>query len=241
MLCRAARRPVLLPRAGPLVSFAFDDFPRTAYAVGGNILKNLGIRATFYVATGLMNRTNSSGEQFRLEDLYSAAADGHELATHTFDHTSSHSASLDVFLADVRKGYKAMSEIPDLPVSAHFAYPNGQVTLAAKRAVGKEMTSCRGIYGGLNGSVIDLNLLRANSLYGGIDRLGAARSLLRENERRNGWLIFYTHDVRPLPSAYGCTPELLESVARAAIERSIGILPVGEVLASSGQANPRKA
>ncbi len=231
MHCHAARRPVLLPRAGPLVSFAFDDFPRTAYAVGGSILRNLGIRGTFYVAMGLMNGTNSLGDQFHLEDLYSAAADGHELATHTFHHTSSRTAALEVFLEDVREGYKAMSEIPDLPVSANFAYPNGHVTLAAKRAVGREMLSCRGVYGGLNGSVVDLNLLRANSLYGGMDSLGEVRSLLRDNERRNGWLIFYTHDVRRTPSAYGCTPELLESVVRQAIERSMKILPVGEVLA----------
>ena len=238
MHCRADRRPMPLFSAGPLVSFAFDDFPRTAYTVGGSILRNSGVRGTFYVAMGLMNNSNSSGDQFRLDDLYSAAAEGHELASHTFNHTSSRASGLDVFVEDVRKGYMAMAEIPGLAVSTNFAYPNGHVTLSVKRAVGREMSSCRGIYGGVNGPVIDLNLLRANSLYGGTDRLERVRRLLTDNERRKGWLIFYTHDVQRTPSAYGCTPKLLEAAVHLAIERSMKILPVREVLAGVVRENP---
>lgn len=223
------RRTAVLGDSGPFVSFTFDDFPRTAYTTGGAILKSLGVRGTYYVAMGLMNTSNELGEQFRLEDLHAAADDGHELATHTFSHHSSRRISLDSFEEDVRKGRDAVREIAGLSPSGNFAYPYGEATLAAKRSVGSEMISCRGTCRGWNGPHVDLNLLKANSLCGNLDRLKFVEHLILENEREKGWLIFYTHDVRPNPSVYGCTPELLESVA-ATGKRGGEILPVAEVL-----------
>ena len=91
------------------------------------------------------------------------------------------------------------------------------------------MSSFRGIYRGLNGPMVDLNLLRANTLYGDTDRFAELQWLLSENERRRSWLIFYTHDVRQNPSPYGCTPSLLEKIVSVAAERGFRIAPVGEV------------
>ena len=93
------------------------------------------------------------------------------------------------------------------------------------------MQSCRGIYGGVNGPTLDLNLLRANSLYGDMECLDAARQLIEQNNVQKSWLIFYTHDVQPTPSEYGCTPGFLESVVRIAVKDSSQVLPVAEVLA----------
>ncbi len=230
LLYSAHRRVAPLGNAGPFVSFSFDDFPRTAYTVGGSILRSFGVRGTYYVAMGLMNTSNALGDQFHMEDLCLAAKDGHELASHTFGHTSSHGIPLSRFLEDVRKGRRAITETGSFPATANFAYPRGEVTLSAKQAVGREMLSCRGIYGGFNGPLVDLNLLRANSLYGDIDRLNTVERLLRENQSRKSWLIFYTHDVRFNPSPYGCTPEFLESVVHLAVKGGAKVLPVAEVL-----------
>ena len=235
------RRVVSLGNTGPVVSFVFDDFPRTAYTVGGSILTSFGIRGTYYVAMGLMDSSNELGEQFCMGDLISAAGDGHELASHTFGHQSSRRVSLIDFQEDVRKGWDALRQIPDLATTANFAYPRGEVTLAAKQVVGKQMLSCRGIYGGLNGPLVDLNLLRANSLYGDIDRLDAVRRLIVENEERKTWLIFYTHDVQPSPSRYGCTPRLLDSAVHLAVGRSAQVLPVADVLSTLANGSTRTA
>lgn len=229
-LCSCHRRLVSLGDSGPLISFAFDDFPRTAYTTGSPILTGHGIRATYYVAMGLMNTSNELGEQFRLEDLHSVQSEGHELASHTFSHLSSRKVSLRAFQDDVRKGRNAIGEIATLIPTGNFAYPYGEVTSSAKQAVGNEMTSCRGIYGGLNGPFVDLNLLRANSLYGDVDRLKLAEQLISGNQSNGGWLIFYSHDVRRNPSPYGCSPALLESAARLASRSGANILPVAEVL-----------
>lgn len=231
ILCSLHRRMVPLGNEGPYVSVTFDDFPRSAYTVGGSILKNYGVRGTYYVAMGLMNTSNALGDQFRMEDLRSAANEGHELASHTYSHQSSRAVSCAAFRDDVRKGWSAIREIGGQAPTRNFAFPYGKVTLSAKRAVGKEMMSCRGTYGGVNGPYVDLNLLLANSLHGDPDDLDGIAQLIRENEKRKGWLIFYTHDVSPAPSRYGCSPRFLDSTVRMAAQSGAKILPVGGVLA----------
>lgn len=238
ILCALHRRTLTLEAPGPLVSFTFDDFPRTAFTEGGPILQSRGFRGTYYVAMGLMNTSNHLGAHFRIEDLEAVTREGHEIASHTFSHSSGRRLTLDAFLKDVQRGSTAIREA-GFACSGNFAYPYGEATFASKPAVGREAPSCRGTIPGINGRQADLNLLRANYLYGDLDQLAAAQKLILENERRQGWLIFYTHDVRRNPSPYGCTPELLERVVGLVEKRNMSVMTVAEVLA--GQARSADA
>lgn len=229
------RRTAPLGALGNVVSFTFDDFPRSAYTVAGPILAKYGVRATYYIAMGLMGTENHLGEHFRREDLDSLKRDGHELANHTFGHISSRSVGLNEFVDDVRKGVSQLNAMRGENGSSNFAYPFGDVTVRAKRALGSVAKSARGIVGGFNGPEVDLNLLRANGLYGDVDAYGRMQKLVLENERRKTWLIFYTHDVRPHPSPYGCTPELFQAVVSFAVERGTRILTVSKVLEEIGE------
>jgi peptidoglycan/xylan/chitin deacetylase (PgdA/CDA1 family) len=233
LLCRLHRRLVPLKNSEALVSFTFDDFPRTALSAGGAILENFGARGTYYAASGLMNTVNELGEQFCPGDLEAVVEAGHELASHTYHHISSRAVSGAGFYQDVEKGRKAIEEVVGAE-SGNFAYPFGDVTLAAKKTVGPAMGSCRSIFPGLNGPEADLNLLRANSLYGGLEGAHRAEELIAENSRRKSWLIFYTHDVRPNPSPYGCTPALFEAVVSNAARKGAKILTVGDALREIG-------
>lgn len=227
------RRTVPVGNRGPMVSFSFDDFPRTAYSAGGAILEQFGARGTYYAAAGLMNTSNELGEHFSSEDLGSMVKKGHELASHTFNHISCRAISCAAFRKDVEKGRKAIGEVAGVD-SANFAYPFGHVTLRAKRTLGLDLSSARSSVPGFNGPEIDLNLLRANSLYGGREGLQRMEGLILENAKRKSWLIFYTHDVRPEPSRYGCTPELLEAAVSSAVHSGSRILTVREALAEVG-------
>lgn len=229
------RRTAGLRNHGPIVSFTFDDFPRTAYSEGGSILERFGARGTYYAAFGLMNTSNELGEQFRPQDIDSLLEKGHELASHTFNHISSRSVSCAAFCADVKKGSEAVEEASGVD-SANFAYPFGHVTLQTKRALAS-LTSARSIVSGFNGPEIDLNLLRANSLYGNLDAVERVEELVAENAKRNTWLIFYTHDVRPDPSAFGCTPGLLEMAVSCAARSGSRILTVQQALQEAGVQN----
>jgi peptidoglycan/xylan/chitin deacetylase (PgdA/CDA1 family) len=224
------QRNVPLGIRGPIVSFSFDDFPRTAYCEGGAILEQFGVRGTYYTAIGLMNTSNELGDHFSADDLDSLVAKGHELAGHTFSHVSCRSVSTATFRAEVEKCRKALSKVTGL-YRANFAYPFGHVTLQAKKTLGPVLPSARSVIPGFNGPEIDLNLLRANSLYGDLDGAGRVEKLILENTKRKNWLIFYTHDVRPEPSAYGCTPALLQMAVSCAVLAGCRILTVREVLA----------
>jgi peptidoglycan/xylan/chitin deacetylase (PgdA/CDA1 family) len=226
----AYARRVSLGGRGPIVSFTFDDFPRTALSTGGHILKEYGFRGTYYAAIGLMNTTNHLGDQFRREDIEILLRDGHELASHTFGHVSIRSISSRAFEDEVKKGRRAIEELTGRKDFGNFAYPFGEVTLNAKRILGPELASSRGIWGGLNGPEVDLNLLRANSLYGDRNQSAQVEDLILENERRRSWLIFYSHDVAPIPSRFGCTPELLEFAVSVAAKRNGRVMTVAEAL-----------
>jgi peptidoglycan/xylan/chitin deacetylase (PgdA/CDA1 family) len=230
VLCSMYRRDVPLGIRGPIVSFSFDDFPRSAYSEGGAILEQFGVRGTYYTAIGLMNTSNELGEHFSAGDLDSLVARGHELASHTFGHVSCRSVPSATFRAEVEKGRKALSKVTGL-YRANFAYPFGHVTLEAKKTLGPVLPSARSVIPGFNGPEIDLNLLRANSLYGDLEGAGRVEKLILDNTKRKSWLIFYTHDVRPTPSAYGCTPELLQMAVSCAVLAGCRILTVREVLA----------
>jgi peptidoglycan/xylan/chitin deacetylase (PgdA/CDA1 family) len=230
LLCSLHRRSVSLENRGSIVSFTFDDFPRSAASAGAAILEQFGVRGTYYTAMGLMNSSNELGEQFRREDLASLVGKGHELASHTFSHLSCRSVPLSEFRNDVEKGRRAIESASGAD-SGNFAYPFGHVSLRAKRTLGPFLASSRSVIPGLNGPEIDLNLLRANRLYGDLAASRGVEDLISQNLKQGAWLIFYTHDVRPDPSAYGCTPALLEFAVSAALGSGSRILTVQQAVA----------
>jgi peptidoglycan/xylan/chitin deacetylase (PgdA/CDA1 family) len=228
--CSVCSRLVPLGNRGPIVTFSFDDFPRTALTNGASIIERHGGRATYYVAMGLMGKENDLGKQFCGADLENLIERGHELASHTFSHLSAQRSALGEFRRDVDRGEHAIRESIAVGPSNNFAYPYGEVTLRAKKQLGPCMRSCRGTCSGFNGPQVDLNLLRSNSLYGDIEKADAARQLILENENRRSWLIFYSHDVADKPSRFGCTPALLESVVSFAAERGTRVMTVADVV-----------
>jgi peptidoglycan/xylan/chitin deacetylase (PgdA/CDA1 family) len=236
IITRLGRRELQLFEARLMVSFTFDDFPLSALHTGGAILKCHGFRGTYYAATGLLGTANHLGQHFAASDLETLLNDGHELGSHTFAHASCRALALPEFEAEVIKGKQVIERIAGAGKPHHFAYPYGEVTLRAKRRIGAHCASCRGIFPGINTSPVDLNLLRANSLYSSTFSADAVSRLLELTERLRGWLIFYTHDVAERPSRYGCTPAQLEHVVKLVERAGAAVFTVGEAVArASGQ------
>jgi peptidoglycan/xylan/chitin deacetylase (PgdA/CDA1 family) len=229
-LSAVARREARLTSERPLISFTFDDFPKTALFTGGAILAEQGLSGTYYAAPGLMGTSTEVGPIFEQSDLAYLFQAGHELASHTYSHISSRTTSLSTYYQDVCNGARELGRYLENPERLNFSYPFGDVTIEAKRKVGPAMQSCRGIFPGLDGPIVDLNLLHANSLYGGDERFTAAESLIFQNARQKSWLIFYTHDVQENPSPYGCTPRVFERLVHCAIESGAEILTVAAAL-----------
>src|SRR6058998_1215474 len=63
------RRLFTMPEGHAIVSFTFDDFPRSALFNGGGILERLGLAGTYYASLGLMKQMTPTGEIFQPDDL----------------------------------------------------------------------------------------------------------------------------------------------------------------------------
>lgn len=228
------RKNAVLSWDRPVVSFTFDDFPHSAFKTGGAILKDFGVRGTYFVSIGLIDRTNECGRLFSIQDLCDLIADGHELACHTYSHIGSLSTNSRKFKLDVVRNSQELSRLLSSQNLDNFSYPHGEVTIWAKRYLKRIFLSCRGIEGGINIGKVDLNLLLANRLYSAGGDINSIKELIAKNAEMKGWLIFYTHDVASLPSSWGCTPEYFAETLKEAIRSGADVLSIREAIGKLG-------
>lgn len=237
------RRPFQAATPVPIISFTFDDFPRSALLDGGIILKRYGVTATYYASFGLMGKEASSGAMFLAEDLPTLLEQGHELGCHTFGHCHSWKAEPAAFEQSIIENRLALGKIlPGVSFST-FAYPFSEPRPGTKRVAGKYFLCCRGGGFTLNSGIADLNLLRAFFLEKSRETPDVVTNLIDRNRRERGWLIFATHDISETPSPYGCTPSFFENIVRYAIGSGAEILTVAracQMLRDSSVALPQQ-
>jgi hypothetical protein len=113
-----------------------------------------------------------------------------------------------------------------------FAYPYGDVSPRTKLLFSRIFPSCRGIESGVNARFIDLAQLRSEPLYSRVWQPGRLERLARETAAVKGWIIFRIHDVSEHPTAWGCTPAMLEQALGILQEAGIVVSPVKHVVAS---------
>jgi peptidoglycan/xylan/chitin deacetylase (PgdA/CDA1 family) len=208
-----------------MISFTFDDFPRSALTVAGEMLMAHGWRGTYYGSMGLLGKVTALGPMFTREDLDTLLAAGHELACHTLDHTSCMElATAEVADACAENRRQAAAWLDGYQLR-NMSFPYGHVTLAAKHSLQSAYDTCRSIKPGINVDPVDRGFLRANPVYSHLEG-DPLKQLIEANTQGNGWLILYTHDVATDPSPYGCTPQYFEKVLRYAAESGAEVLPI---------------
>lgn len=225
-----ARRLVKMQNTAPLISFTFDDFPHSALEVGGKILRTYGIRGTYYVSLGLLDRDEPTGLICSSIDLAEVIAEGHELGCHTFDHCDAWKTNPDSFEESIVANRLRLKEILPDAKFATMSYPINTPRPDTKRRSGRHFAGCRG--GGQSSNVgeIDLNYMRAFFLEQSRDTPSTIWELIELNCEKNGWLIFATHDISGQPTRFGSTPKAFEAVVRRAIESGAKIVPVDVAL-----------
>lgn len=224
------RRPFAINSSGGIVSFSFDDFPRTALTVGGAILQQHGGAGTYYVSLDLAGKQDASGPMFTTDDLVSLREQGHELGCHTFDHYDSSETASNVFLDSVATNQQALEALFPGASFRTFSFPKSAPRARTKLGVGRRFECCRGGGQTFNTGAADLNYLRAFFLEQARGDLDAVKRVIEQNRNAKGWLIFATHDVCENPSPYGCTPDFFEAVVRYAASSGATILPVVQAL-----------
>ena len=164
----------------------------------------------------LMGKQSHLGPMFQAEDLKELVHLGHELGCHTFGHCHSWNTPPDVYERAIIENQKALSELLPGGSFRTFAYPHSAPRLAVKKVAGRYFLCCRG--GGMkagryllrhaaggqtfNSGITDLNYLCAFFLEKSRGNPEAVKSLIDQNARARGWLIFATHDVCTDPSPF---------------------------------------
>jgi len=244
-LRRAARhyrsKPFAMGNSAPVVSFTFDDVPASAYSNGAPVLDECGVRGTFYVASGTCGTMDDHWRVIEREQVRALYDSGHEIGCHTFSHVAVDRLGAPDLEEECRRNQELLRELCPGIAMTNFCYPFGRTSLPAKLRLERWFDSCRGIYEGVNSGTIDLALLKVIELY---DRTLTREKLvraLRQTRERNGWLIFYTHDVAEAPSSIGCTPRLLRATIETVQAESMQCLPVRDALKAIGYSRGAKA
>jgi peptidoglycan/xylan/chitin deacetylase (PgdA/CDA1 family) len=217
-----------LRNATPMVSFTFDDLPKSAATHGADILESYGARGTFYVSGGLVGIDAPDWTTGSADDILALHHHGHEVGCHTFSHRRACDLDEISLAAEIERNRTYFHSLDPTMSIDTFAYPFGYGSYARKQQLKSEFRTCRSIVPGVNSGEADLQFLRAIPL---IDRqMSRDRIDQAFNEARttNGWLIFYSHDVADQPSLYGCSPDLMTYALEAAARRNIPALTMAE-------------
>jgi peptidoglycan/xylan/chitin deacetylase (PgdA/CDA1 family) len=229
-----ATAPHQLRSDGPMVSFTFDDVPKSAATTGTRILDEYDVRATFYVAGGLVDQWSGHWTALSADDIVRLHQEGHEIACHTFSHLPTTDLNAAAIAAETEKNRRYLTALDPSIKIENFAHPFGLASVARKGQLRKLFRSSRGILPGINSGIVDLQFLRAMPLTEQhIDRDAIDRAF-DETVAKNGWLIFYSHDVENTPSPYGCSPQLLRHALDAAVRRNVPALTVAGALQRAG-------
>jgi len=214
----------------PLVTFTFDDAAATACTTGAALLEQFHARGTFYVSGEKCGKPSPTGRLATIEQLKALHANGHEIACHTFSHMPVVGISRQTLANDLDRNRCFLQGIRGQIPVGNFAYPYGDISFAAKRYLGGRYDSCRATTPGVNADVADLGVLKSNALeQASIGRQDISH-LITETVRRNGWLLFASHDVSDTPSPYGVRPELVTFALRGALAAGCRLVNVAQAL-----------
>jgi peptidoglycan/xylan/chitin deacetylase (PgdA/CDA1 family) len=222
----------LLPLQAPagVVSFSFDDAPKSACVEGRRILEHHGCLGTWYIVGGLTDRLEQGRMCHSVADVQSLAQAGHHVASHTFTHQPCDQLSRTQMAQVLARNAQFFAEIGVPRAADHFSFPLGAYDLGSKYLASKTFRSSRITRGGLQVGHADLNGLWAEKLYANSMTPARLQSLVQSTARQRGWLIFYTHEVDNQPSRWGCTPDLLAAAVSAALEAGCKVLPVDRAI-----------
>jgi peptidoglycan/xylan/chitin deacetylase (PgdA/CDA1 family) len=213
-----------------ILSVTFDDFPRSAWTVGGELLAEVGGQATYYLS-GTFHKANVDGvPYFRDDDVDELVAAGHELGCHSFDHRSVLDSSPSDYLRSVQRNADFVgSLLPGYRLRSH-AFPYGHVRIVNRIALRRRFEVLRGIQKPRRVTGFDATHVDAGGLEDRRQGDFDWPRLMAETARARGWLVLFTHGVTDQPTPYDTRPLELKRILSCAKNVGLDILSVGGAL-----------
>jgi peptidoglycan/xylan/chitin deacetylase (PgdA/CDA1 family) len=118
-------KPFLLRGQTGVISFTFDDFPRSALTQGGDILNKHHAAGTYYVAGKLTDGEENGLACQSKADIKAALRDGHEIASHGFAHIKYADLTSAQIHADLKQNQDFLDDILEGQSCVNFSYPFG--------------------------------------------------------------------------------------------------------------------
>lgn len=229
---RFHRRRVFWKKTAPIyappksiITFSFDDFPKSAADTGAEIVESIGAKAIFYACSGLAGRTNRTGEQYVDTDMLALDRAGHEIGAHTHTHLDCARAPTVTVIRNITKNLIQLKNMGlEKPID-HFAYPYGETTVALKTALKDKFITARGIRTGTNAKGADRMQLSAVELKPDPATTAQALAAIEHANTVPSWLHIFTHDIRAIPSPFGTTPQELKKIVKCARDSGIHVAP----------------
>lgn len=227
-------RVIRIPTQKPIVSFTFDDVPDTALRVGATILEGHGARGTFYISGGLEGRVEPDRTLIDAAGCSELAARGHEIGCHTFNHRHLRHVDRASLAADLASNARYLNAIDPRPGRRNFAYPYNSGCLGKRPMLAHAYRTCRAGGEAINRGPTDPTFLKAVEIRQPERHVAGLKRWIDTLATDPGWLIFFTHDISPTPTPYGCTPAAFERLVTHAVERGCEILTVDAALDRMG-------
>ena len=226
----AAVKAARLTAGRPIASITFDDFPKSAWEMGGAILARHGARATYYTSGSFCGRTVEGRVFYDADDLAALKAQGHEIACHSFAHQPTPSLSAQELADDTARNAEFLKPFLDGGVAESYAFPYGLASPRTKRFFAERFTNVRGVHPRLNRGRVDLALLNAISMETRCWDPAAIGEAIARARHDRAWIIFYTHGVSETPGEYDSTPAMLSEILQSLAAARIEILPMREAV-----------
>lgn len=218
----------------PIVSFTFDDVPASALDAGATILEADGVRGTFYISGGLAGRVEPGRTMIDLAGCKELAARGHEIGCHSHAHRDLRHVDSETLVEDLARNAGYLDAIDPRSGRRNFAYPYNSGSFGKRAILANAFRTCRAGGEGINRGPTDRTFLRAVEIRQPQQHvLGLVRwidALIADP----GWLIFFTHDIAPRPTPYGCTAPGFRLLVGYALARGCHVLTVDAALDRMG-------
>lgn len=228
------RRIIQVPTHEPIVSFTFDDVPDSALRFGATILESHGVRGTFYISGGLQGRIEPDRSLIDAAGCKELAARGHEIGCHTYGHQNLRHVDHTFLAADLGRNERYLHAVDPRAGRRNFAYPYNSGSVGKRAVLAEAFRTCRAGGEAINRGRTDPTFLRAVEIRQPEEHASGLTRWVDTLLADPGWLIFFTHDISPTPTPYGCTPVTFDRLVGRAVRNGCRVLNINAALDHMG-------
>src|ERR1700754_4796614 len=121
-----------LRNARPMVTFTFDDLPKSAVTTAAVLLEVHDARGTFYISGGAVGIDTHNWEAGTAVDVVDLHRRGHEIGCHTFSHRRACDLDDATLTSEIARNHEFFRSLDPLIQPTTFAYAFGYGSFARK-------------------------------------------------------------------------------------------------------------